>query len=212
MVENIHWLGHDGFRIEGTHTVYIDPWKVSEGAPPADIILITHDHYDHFDMGAIRTIAGDDTVIVGPKAVTDGVAGFETITVAPGDTVQVREASVHAVAAYNTNKFREPGVPYHPKEAGYVGYILEMDGRTVYHAGDTDQIPEMAGIDVDVALLPVSGTFVMSGGEAAEACTVVKAKVAIPMHYGESIGSPDDAQRMRRLCRIPVEVVGRAER
>jgi L-ascorbate metabolism protein UlaG (beta-lactamase superfamily) len=212
MVENIHWLGHDSFRVEGTHTVYFDPWKLAADAPPADIVLVTHDHHDHFDMGDIRKIAGPDTVIVGPKVVTDQVSGFETVTVAPGDTVEVKSAKVTAVPAYNLTKFRSPGVPYHPKEAGYVGYILDMDGRTIYHAGDTDEIPEMRGIEVDVALLPVSGIYVMTGGEAAEACTVIKADVAIPMHYGFEIGSEDDAQRMRRLCKIPVQVVEKEAR
>jgi len=212
MVENIHWLGHDSFRIEGTHTVYLDPWKLADDAPPADIVLVTHDHHDHFDMGDIRKIAGPDTVIVGPKAVTDRVSGHETLTVAPGDTVEVKTAKVTATPAYNLTKFRSPGEPYHPKEAGYVGFILDMDGRTIYHAGDTDEIPEMRGLEVDVALLPVSGTYVMTGGEAAEACTIIKAEVAIPMHYGDEIGTPDDGERMRRLCKIPVQVLEKEDR
>jgi L-ascorbate metabolism protein UlaG (beta-lactamase superfamily) len=212
MVENIHWLGHDCFRVEGAHTVYFDPWKLADDAPPADIVLVTHDHYDHFNMDDIRKVAREGTVIVGPKVVTDQVDGFETVTVAPGDAVEVMSARITTLPAYNTNKFREPGVPYHPKEAGYVGYILEMDGRRIYHAGDTDEIPEMRGIEVDVALLPVSGIYCMSGGEAAEACTVIKADVAIPMHFGHEIGSEDDAQRMRRLCKIPVQVVEMEER
>jgi L-ascorbate metabolism protein UlaG (beta-lactamase superfamily) len=212
MVENIHWLGHDCFRVEGAHTVYFDPWKLADDAPPADIVLVTHDHYDHFNMDDIRKVAREGTVIVGPKVVTDQVDGFETVTVAPGDAVEVMSARITTLPAYNTNKFREPGVPYHPKEAGYVGYILEMDGRRIYHAGDTDEIPEMRGIEVDVALLPVSGIYCMSGGEAAEACTVIKADVAIPMHFGHEIGSEDDAQRMRRLCKIPVQVLEKEAR
>jgi L-ascorbate metabolism protein UlaG (beta-lactamase superfamily) len=212
MVENIHWLGHDCFRVEGAHTVYFDPWKLADDAPPADIVLVTHDHYDHFNMDDIRKVAREGTVIVGPKVVTDQVDGFETVTVAPGDAVEVMSAKITTLPAYNTNKFREPGVPYHPKEAGYVGYILEMDGRRIYHAGDTDEIPEMRGIEVDVALLPVSGIYCMSGGEAAEACTVIKADVAIPMHFGHEIGSEDDAQRMRRLCKIPVQVLEKEAR
>jgi L-ascorbate metabolism protein UlaG (beta-lactamase superfamily) len=212
MVENIHWLGHDCFRVEGAHTVYFDPWKLADDAPPADIVLVTHDHYDHFNMDDIRKIAREGTVIVGPKVVTDQVDGFETVTVAPGDAAEVMSAKITTLPAYNTNKFREPGVPYHPKEAGYVGYILEMDGRRIYHAGDTDEIPEMRGIEVDVALLPVSGIYCMSGGEAAEACTVIKADVAIPMHFGHEIGSEDDAQRMRRLCKIPVQVLEKEAR
>jgi L-ascorbate metabolism protein UlaG (beta-lactamase superfamily) len=115
--------------------------------------------------------------------------------VAPGDRIDVGGVGIEAVAAYNTNKFREPGKPFHPKADGKVGYIVTLAGTRIYHAGDTDQIPEMArAVGVDVALLPVSGTYVMTADEAIQACTTIGPKLAIPMHYGAIVGSVADAE------------------
>jgi L-ascorbate metabolism protein UlaG (beta-lactamase superfamily) len=206
MVEGIEWLGHDSFRITGSKVAYVDPWKLARGASPADVILVTHDHYDHMSKGDIAAISGPQTVVVGPPSVTKQLGG-QTITVRAGDTVDANGVIVTAVPAYNVNKFASPGKVFHDKGAGWVGYVFELDDRRIYHAGDTDSIPEMAEIDVDVALLPVSGTYVMTAGEAAEACHVMKASVVIPMHYGEVAGSVDDAQRLSRICRYPVEIL-----
>ena len=205
MIEGIEWLGHDSFRITGSKTVYIDPWKLGAGQPKADVILVTHDHHDHFNKDDIAALSGPSTVVVGPPSVTGGLAG-QTISVEPGDTVDANGVTVTAVPAYNTSKFREPGKVFHPKGSG-VGYIFEFDGRRIYHAGDTDSIPEMAGIEVNVALLPVSGTYVMTAGEAAEACHVIKADVVIPMHWGDIVGSRADAERLSRICRYRVEIL-----
>jgi len=206
MVDGIAWLGHDSFRLSGSKIVYIDPWHIAAGAPPADLILITHEHSDHFDKGDIAAIRQPSTVIVAPAEVTRQVEG-ETRTVAPGDTVTVAGVTVHAVAAYNTNKFREPGAVFHPREDGKVGYVVELDGTTYYHAGDTDVIDEMAEIEVDVAMIPVSGTYVMTADEAAVACGKLRAGVVIPMHYDTIVGSIADARRLAELCALPVEIL-----
>ena len=211
MVENIAWLGHDSFRIEGSQTVYIDPWKLAAGAPPADVILVTHDHFDHLSNDDIARLRKADTVIVGPQEVTSQVSG-ETRTVAPGQTIEVGGVTVHAVAAYNTDKFRAPGEVFHPQADGKVGYVVELDGRRIYHAGDTDVIPEMSDIEVDIALLPVSGTYVMTADEAAQACDRVKAKLVIPMHYGDIVGSAADARRFKERCSLPVEILDKSPR
>jgi L-ascorbate metabolism protein UlaG (beta-lactamase superfamily) len=210
MVEGIEWLGHDSFRITGSKVVYIDPWKLAPGAAPADLILVTHDHYDHFSKADIKNVSGPGTIVVGPPSVTSQLPGG-TLTVKPGDTVEAAGLTVTAVPAYNVNKFASPGKVFHEKGSGNVGYVFELDGRRIYHAGDTDSIPEMADIDVDVALLPVSGTYVMTAGEAAEACHVMRAKVVIPMHYGEVAGSDEDALRLSRICRYPVEILEKTE-
>jgi L-ascorbate metabolism protein UlaG (beta-lactamase superfamily) len=210
MVEGIEWLGHDSFRISGSKVVYVDPWKLAPGAPPADVILITHDHFDHFSKEDIGAISGPATVVVGPPQVTAQLGG-QTLAVRTGDSVDAGGIKVTAVAAYNTNKFASPGKVFHEKGGDNVGYVFELDGRRIYHAGDTDSIPEMEDIDVDVALLPVSGTYVMTAGEAAEACHVLKAKVVIPMHYGEVAGTPADAERLSRICRYPVEVLEKSK-
>jgi len=206
MVDNIAWLGHDSFRLTGSKTVYIDPWHLADGAPPADLILITHEHFDHFDKSDIEKVWRPSTVLVGPAEVTRQVEG-ETRTVAPGDVVTVGGVTVRAVPAYNLDKFREPGVVFHPKRDGKVGYVVELDGTTYYHAGDTDAIDELAEIDVDVAMIPVSGTYVMTADEAVGACEKLKAGVVVPMHYDTIVGSIADAQRLAERCRLPVEIL-----
>jgi L-ascorbate metabolism protein UlaG (beta-lactamase superfamily) len=207
MLENIHWLGHDSFRLDGTATVYIDPWKLPAGQPPASLVLVTHDHFDHLSLPDIDAIAGPDTVVVGPASVTGQVRGLETVTVAPGDSVSVAGVEVRAVAAYNLDKFRAPGQPYHPRESGGVGYVVALDGVRYYHAGDTDAVPEMADVHCEVALLPVGGKFTMTWEEAAEACELLDTEAAVPMHYGEVIGDIRDAERFRDHCRVPVTIL-----
>jgi L-ascorbate metabolism protein UlaG (beta-lactamase superfamily) len=208
-MQGIEWLGHDSFRISGSATVYIDPWQLGKGAPPADVVLVSHEHGDHFNRSDIASVSTPQTVVVGPAEVTDKLVGLETRTVAPGQTVEVVGVKVRAVPAYNLNKYSDPeaGVFFHPRADGKVGYVVELDGRTIYHAGDTDNIPEMSDIDVDVALLPVSGTYVMTVDEALEACTRIKAKTVVPMHYATIVGDLGDAQRFARECSLPVEVL-----
>ncbi len=207
MLENIHWLGHDSFRLDGTVTVYIDPWKLPAGPPPAGLVLVTHDHFDHLSLPDIDAIAGPDTVVVGPASVTGQVRGLETVTVAPGDSVSVAGVEVLAVPAYNLDKFRAPGQPYHPRESGGVGYVVALDGVRYYHAGDTDVVPEMADVRCEVALLPVGGKFTMTWEEAVEACDLIDPAVAVPMHYGEIIGDSRDAERFRDHSRVPVTIL-----
>jgi len=206
MVDNVSWLGHDSFRLSGSQIIYIDPWHIAAGAPPADIILVTHEHADHFDKDDIARISQPATVIVGPAEVTAQVDG-DTRTVAPGDTVAIAGVTVRAVPAYNTDKFREPGVVFHPRADAKVGYVVELDGTTYYHAGDTDVIDEMSEIDVDVAMIPVSGTYVMTADEAARACGKLHAGVVVPMHYDTIVGSLAEAQHFAELCPLPVEIL-----
>jgi L-ascorbate metabolism protein UlaG (beta-lactamase superfamily) len=207
MLENIHWLGHDSFRLDGSVTVYIDPWKLPADQPAAGLILVTHDHFDHLSLPDVDEVAGPGTVLVGPASVTSQVTGVATVTLAPGESTEVGGVRVLAVSAYNLDKFRAPGHPYHPREAGGVGYVIALDGVRYYHAGDTDALPEMADIHCEVALLPVGGKFTMTAEEAAEACELIDADVAVPMHYGEVIGDVRDAERFRDHCRIPVTIL-----
>ena len=207
MLENIRWLGHDSFRLDGSMTVYFDPWKLPAGQPRAGLILVTHEHFDHLSAADIDALAGPGTVIVGPSSVTSQLAGRETVTVAPGDSVDVKGVAIEAVPAYNLTKFRAPGEPYHPREAGHVGYIVTLDGVRYYHAGDTDLVPEMKDVHCDVALLPVGGTFTMTWEEAAAACDVIDTTAAVPMHYGEVVGDAGDAERFRDRCSVPVTIL-----
>jgi L-ascorbate metabolism protein UlaG (beta-lactamase superfamily) len=205
MLERIHWLGHDAFRIDGSETIYFDPYELSEGNPTADVILISHDHHDHCSAEDVAKIQGDETVIVTIASAAEKLTGDVRI-VEPGDTTQVRGIDVEAVPAYNVNKFRNPGEPFHPKEAGHVGFVVTVDGKRIYHAGDTDFIPEMEELeDIDIALLPVSGTYVMTAEEAVQAAAAIQPGVAIPMHVGRGIGSLGAAETFE--AKAPVDVV-----
>jgi L-ascorbate metabolism protein UlaG (beta-lactamase superfamily) len=202
MLENIHWLGHDSFRIDAEKTIYMDPWKLGENLPPADLVLISHEHGDHCSPDDVAKIAGPETNIVTNAASAEELKGQkgQVHVVKPGDRLSVAGIQVETVPAYNINKFRSPGNPFHPKAAGHVGFIVTVGGQRVYHAGDTDNIPEMSDLEVDIALLPVSGTYVMTAEEAAEAAQRIGPRVAIPMHYGAGVaGTRDDAERFADL-------------
>jgi L-ascorbate metabolism protein UlaG (beta-lactamase superfamily) len=208
LLDSLEWLGHSGFRIRvGRAVVYIDPYRVSLDSPPADLILITHGHYDHFSPQDLERLSASGTRLVGPAAVAERVSG-QVHSIAPGETLEdelVRGLHISAVAAYNTSKRDGEGNPFHPREAGWVGYELTVRGERLYHSGDTDVIPEMDGVTgVDVALLPVSGVYVMTPQEAAEAARRIQPRVAVPMHWGEHIGTEEDARVFAE--RAPVEV------
>jgi L-ascorbate metabolism protein UlaG (beta-lactamase superfamily) len=190
VVKNITWLGHDGFLIKGDgKTIAIDPFQVEE-CEPADIILVTHEHYDHCSSEDIRKIQKESTVIVTEPNSANKLSG-DVRVVQPGDKLTVSGIPIEAVPSYNTNK------AFHPKQNAWLGFIVTVEGVRIYHAGDTDLIPEMNSFDVDIALLPVSGTYVMTAEEAVEAAKMIKPKLAIPMHYDSIVGSADDA---RRFC------------
>ena len=208
-LDSVDWLGHSGFRLRtGRATVYIDPYRVSPEAPKADLILVTHGHYDHFSPQDIELLSHPRTILVAPAAVAERVSG-RVLSIAPGEMIEdelVRGVAVAAIAAYNTSKRDHEGNVFHPPEAGWVGYDLNVRGERLYHAGDTDVIPEMDAVaGVDVALLPVSGTYVMTASEAAEAARRIGPRVAVPMHWGEHIGTREDA--LAFAAAAPVEVV-----
>jgi L-ascorbate metabolism protein UlaG (beta-lactamase superfamily) len=203
--QRVVWLGHAGFRLKTTAgIVYVDPYRAPSG-PPADIVLITHDHFDHFSRDDLRGLISQGTRVVAPATVAEQLKG-PAVSIAPGESVDVAGMEVTAVAAYNTNKTDSSGKLFHPKEAGWLGYVIETGGRRIYHSGDTDVIPEMdQAAGVDVALLPVSGTYVMTAAEAAEAARRIAPKLAIPMHWGTVLGSRADAEEFQRLA--PVDVL-----
>ncbi len=198
----LEWLGHAGFRITNELVIYIDPYEVA-GLPPADVILITHPHFDHCSREDLDALAGDDTVVV---CSGDCMVPGEIISAAPGDRLEAAGLPIEVVPAYNLDK------PYHPKESAFVGYVVTVDGQRIYHAGDTDLIPEMSDIECDIALLPVSGTYVMTAKQAAEAASVISTKKAVPMHFGAGvIGSEKDADEFKRLADVPVEIMEMSE-
>lgn len=188
------WLGHDGFRIQNGATLYIDPFQIQTG-PKADIVLISHEHSDHCNVDDLKKICGPNTVIVAhnqSKGELSKLNVKEIRIVKPGDKINIGDFGVETVPAYNVNKFREPGKVFHPREDGKLGFIVTLKGVRIYHTGDTDHIPEMKNIRADIALIPVSGTYVMTAQEAAEAVASINPKVVIPMHYGAIVGSRKD--------------------
>jgi L-ascorbate metabolism protein UlaG (beta-lactamase superfamily) len=210
LLDAIDWLGHSGFRIRTREAVvYIDPYRVGDAAP-ADLILITHGHYDHFSPQDVERLTHDRTWLVGPAAVAERVKG-RVASIAPGEMLEdelVPGVHVAALAAYNTSKRDPSGKLFHPREAGWVGYDITIRGERLYHSGDTDVIPEMDSVaGVDVALLPVSGTYVMTAGEAAEAARRIQPRVAVPMHWGEQIGSRRDAEAFADQAPVEVRVL-----
>lgn len=204
------WTGHDGFRIAaGGKIIYIDPYQLQSAKNDADIVLISHNHFDHLDMNDLRKVVSKKTVIVAAKECVEQLKplGLEVKPVSPGDRVSVQGVPVEAVRAYNTNK------KFHPKADDKVGFVLTLNGMRVYHTGDTDNIPEFSEVKPDVALVPVSGTYVMTADEAAKAVNEsIKPKMlAIPMHYASIVGSEKDAERFRDLVKAcPVEILQRS--
>lgn len=192
-------IAHDTFRVAGSKVIYTDPFKVSK-QDKADIILLSHDHFDHLSLDDLNKVCTPETVIVASQSCEAGlqkVKAKEKHFIEPGMRLKVGQVAIEAVPAYNINKFREPGKPFHPKDAKGVGFVFEMDGTRVYHAGDTDFIPEMKSIRCDIALLPVSGTYVMTAAEAAKAAETINPRIAVPMHYAAIVGTEEDAQKFK---------------
>ncbi len=197
----IKWLGHASFKISNKKIIYIDPYKITE-KEKADYILITHSHYDHFSPKDIEKIRQDSTIIISRSDVAAKLGGDIRI-VNQGDFIDLEDIKVKAVAAYNVDK------EFHPRALG-VGFIVDIDNKRIYHAGDTDYIREMENknhfIDIDVALLPIGGTYTMNAEEAAKAANTIKPKIAIPMHYGSIVGTKEDAKKFKELVSKDIKV------
>ncbi len=202
ILKKINWLGHDGFRIDAGKVIYFDPYQISSTVP-ADIIFVSHEHFDHCSVEDIKKIQKKDTVIITNEASAENLGGDVRI-VKPGDRLKFDgievEVQVEVVASYNINK------DFHPKASGMLGFIVTVDGVRIYHAGDTDLIPEMKNIKADIALLPVSGTYVMTAEEAVEAALTIKPVVVIPMHFGCIVGSEKDAKHFAEKLSGKVKV------
>jgi L-ascorbate metabolism protein UlaG (beta-lactamase superfamily) len=197
-ISKINWLGHDGFRIATGQNIYIDPYEI-EGGPTADLILITHPHFDHCSAADIAKIKGPGTIFVTEKESAGQLSG-DVRVIAPGEELTVGEVKIQGLPAYNLDK------DFHPKAKGWLGLNLEIDGVRIYHAGDTDFIPEMKDIETDIALLPVSGTYVMTATEAVQAALAIEPRIAIPMHFGAIVGSDTDADQFAASLAGKVDV------
>jgi L-ascorbate metabolism protein UlaG (beta-lactamase superfamily) len=192
----IEWLGHACFKVSNSKRIYFDPFKLSV-SEKADIILITHEHFDHCSPEDIEKIVKSDTIIFASRQCRALAGkGWKVVYMRPGEKERVEGITVEAVPAYNTNKH------FHPKEDEKLGYVVTFEGKRIYHAGDTDLIPEMSSLKaIDIALLPVGGTYTMNAEEASEAVSIIKPKVAIPAHYGTIVGSRKDAEKFKLLVK-----------
>jgi L-ascorbate metabolism protein UlaG (beta-lactamase superfamily) len=198
MLEKIRWLGHDTFKINGEKIIYTDPFQLAR-EDRADIILVTHEHRDHCSPEDINKIWGPSTVIIAPADCAAKLKKNYRV-IKPGEQIEVLGIKIEAVPSYNTNK------TFHTKDRKWVGYIFSVLGKRIYLAGDTDRIPEMKNIHADIALLPVSGTYVMTAEEAVEAALDINPQIAIPMHYGSIIGTRDDAEKFAHALEGKIKV------
>lgn len=202
----IKWLGHSGFLIKNSKVIYIDPYNIKKENEKADVILITHSHYDHCSIADMEKIVKDGTRIIAPADCQSKITRFKVPIkieiVEPGKDLDLGHMKISAVPAYNVDK------PFHSKDESWVGYVIKINDLVIYHAGDTDLIPEMQKLTGHnqakkkfVALLPIGGRFTMSVDEAFEAVKLIKPSLVIPMHYGSVVGTEKDAKEFYDLCK-----------
>ena len=204
MLENIEVLCHSSIKINKEKVIYIDPFKIDKDYKDADIIFITHDHYDHYSEEDIDKIKKENTIIVAPeelitKLLNKGFQKNYIITVKPNKKYQVEGIEFETIPAYNIKK------QFHPKENEWVGYILELNGVKYYIAGDTDITEENKKVKCDVAFVPVGGTYTMDAKEAATLVNEIKPKIAVPIHYGSIVGTKEDAINFLKLLNPEIE-------
>jgi L-ascorbate metabolism protein UlaG (beta-lactamase superfamily) len=206
----IYWTGHDGYQIIGLDdknkkkTIYIDPFQLSSSyhnKNDADLVLISHNHYDHLSLEDLKHVTNKQTSIVAAQECIEQLGELdlkEYKGVKPNDKLTIQDIPLEVVSAYNTNK------KFHPKADGKAGFVFTLSSQRMYHAGDTDIIPEMESIKPDIAFVPVSGTYVMTASEAAQAVNelIRPKRLVIPMHYGAIVGNEKDAENFRELVKI----------
>lgn len=206
----IEWLGHASFKIiSGGTVIYIDPYILPKKIHPADLILITHEHFDHCSEENVRKLIKPEGIVVATEDCVKLFSGLNAKAIRPNQELGISGIKIETIPAYNINKFRSPGVPFHEK-GRKVGYIITVGGKRIYHAGDTDFTPEMKNLkDIDVALVPIGGTYTMTKEEAAEAVNTFKPKVVVPMHYNTFDGIHADAEKFAKLVNpgISVEIL-----
>ena len=198
MLENIEVLYHSSIRINKEKIIYIDPFKINKNYNDADIIFITHDHYDHYSEEDIDKVINENTTIIIPdelltKLLRKGINKNAIITVEPNKNYMVQGIKFETISAYNTNK------TFHPKENGWVGYSITLDDIRYYIAGDTDITEENRKVKCDVAFVPVGGTYTIDFKEAAQLINEIQPKIAVPIHYGSVVGTKQDATDFIKL-------------
>lgn len=193
MLKGIEINCHSSIKISKEKIIYVDPFKIKKDKNDADIVLVTHDHYDHFSPEDIEKIINNETIIVAPKTVKALSKMRNTVLVEPNNVYEVKGIKIETIPAYNVNK------QFHQKDNQWVGYIIEIDKTRYYIAGDTDLTPENKQVNCDVAFIPVGGTYTMNYTEAAELANAIKPKIVVPTHYGDIVGEKDDGEKFKKL-------------
>jgi L-ascorbate metabolism protein UlaG (beta-lactamase superfamily) len=205
MKSKIKWLGHSSVMINNNKKILVDPWKLSSSYE-ADLILITHSHFDHLSLEDIKKSLKADGKIIAPKDCLKELEGFDFIAVKPNQSIELDSVKIETVHAYNPEK------AFHPKENNWVGYIIRFPDESIYISGDTDFIPEMKSIETDIAILPIGGTYTMDKESAVEAVNAIKPKVVIPIHYGDIVGNSTDGEEFSKMVKKAEVIVLKPEK
>jgi L-ascorbate metabolism protein UlaG (beta-lactamase superfamily) len=200
MQPEIQWLCHASVRVVWHEKIiYFDPWKLKR-EPKGDIVCISHPHFDHLDLEDVQKVLAPESILVGPADVVSRIETRNKITLAVGEVKECIGFKITGLPAYNLK------VHYHPKEKGWLGFLVESEGTSLYFAGDTDFVPELEQVHPTIAILPIGGTYTMDAEEAARAVEIMRPKIAIPVHYGETVGTLQDAEKFAALCAGKAEV------
>ena len=191
---------HSSIRVEGKKVLWFDPFQLKTEPHDADIVFISHDHYDHYSPEDIAKVSKESTVFVVPKALADRFSPEKMLFLSPGEHTTLPGIPVTAVTAYNVGK------PFHPRESGWLGYLVNVDGEILYVCGDTDATPEAKAVKCDVLALPVGGTYTMDAAQAASLAKAIQPRLAIPTHYGSIVGRKSDAEKFRELVGDAMQV------
>ncbi len=199
--DNIYINTQSSIKIKLDKILYFDPYKINDNKHDADIIFITHNHYDHFDIDSINNIKKENTIIIAPKSMENDIRKIEVkeyILLNPNEEININNINIKTIPSYNILK------PFHPRKNNWLGYIVTYDNITYYIAGDTDKTKEAENIKCDIALIPIGGTFTMNVKEATKLINIIKPKIVIPTHYGSIVGNINDGKELKNSTNIEV--------
>ena len=192
-------------RINSDKIIYFDPFKIEDKKNDADIVFITHSHYDHMDSESINNIKNDSTIVIAPKTIENDIKKIELkdyIFLNPNEEINIENINIKTIPAYNIGK------PFHPKDNKWLGYLVTINNVSYYIAGDTDKTNEIEKIKCDIALVPIGGHFTMDVNEAADLIRIINPNVVIPTHYGSIVGNTEDGKRFKDiLSDTDIEVI-----